>query len=110
MLPETSAPRNYALKASVLTLIVLAFVSSVVAQNYMFNQVGLATGSKPAGAALADFNGDGRLDVAVANQGDNTVSVILTKPDGTFATRVTLTLTTVSGNCTHITTLTLIVQ
>ena len=36
-----------------------------------------------------DFNGDGRLDLAVANYGDNTVSVLLGKGDGTFQPQVT---------------------
>jgi hypothetical protein len=34
-----------------------------------------------------DFNQDGRLDLAVTNQSDNTVSVVLSRPDGTFALR-----------------------
>ena len=32
----------------------------------------------------ADFNGDGRLDLAVANYGDSTVGVLLGNADGTF--------------------------
>src|SRR5262245_29039428 len=31
-----------------------------------------------------DFNGDGKLDIAVANFGDSTVSVLLGNGDGTF--------------------------
>jgi hypothetical protein len=31
-----------------------------------------------------DFNGDGTADVAVANFGSNTVSILLGKGDGTF--------------------------
>jgi hypothetical protein len=42
--------------------------------------VGLAGGA----AAAADFNGDGRLDLAAANSGNNTVSVLLGNGDGTF--------------------------
>jgi hypothetical protein len=38
--------------------------------------------------AVADFNADGRLDVAAANRTDNTVSVILSKPDGTYSSKV----------------------
>jgi hypothetical protein len=80
--------RSFVRKASTFTLIAGALVSSAVAQNYMYGQAGLQTGTKPSGAAIADFNGDGRPDFAVANQGDNTVSVMLTKPDSTFATKV----------------------
>ena len=36
-----------------------------------------------------DFTGDGRLDLAVANAGDGTVSVLLGNGDGTFQPQVT---------------------
>src|SRR4029077_18517466 len=39
-----------------------------------------ATGTFATGVAAGDFNGAGRLDVAVANYGDNTVSVMLQAP------------------------------
>jgi VCBS repeat protein/putative Ig domain-containing protein/IPT/TIG domain-containing protein len=34
--------------------------------------------------AVADFNGDGKLDLAVANYGTNTVTILLGNGDGTF--------------------------
>jgi hypothetical protein len=43
-----------------------------------------ATGSSPAAIAVGDFNGDGRPDVATANAGSNTVSVLLN--DGAWTT------------------------
>src|SRR5262249_22300735 len=43
-----------------------------------------AAGSSPQAVALGDFNNDMRLDLAVVNYIDNTVSVLLAKPDGTF--------------------------
>ncbi len=46
-------------------------------------QQAFATGSSPRSVAVGDFNGDGRLDLAVANQGSNSVSVLLnTTPVG----------------------------
>jgi hypothetical protein len=41
-------------------------------------------GSKPAGMTAGDFNNDGRLDVAVTNQGDNDVSILIGGPNGQF--------------------------
>jgi FG-GAP-like repeat/FG-GAP repeat len=38
----------------------------------------------PRSVAVGDFNGDGHLDLAVGNQGSDTVSVLLGNGDGTF--------------------------
>jgi hypothetical protein len=43
------------------------------------------TGSIPYSVAFADFNGDGKADLATANAGSNTISVLLGNGDGTFA-------------------------
>src|SRR5262245_5587757 len=42
-------------------------------------------GLSPQSVAVADVNGDGVLDLAVANEGSATVSVLLGNGDGTFA-------------------------
>jgi len=45
-------------------------------------------GTDPDSAAVGDFNGDGKLDLAVANEGSNNVSILLGKGDGTFQAAV----------------------
>ncbi len=50
--------------------------------------VNYAVGSQPWALVAGDFNGDGRLDLAVANDGDNTVSVLMGNGDGTFKAQV----------------------
>ncbi len=46
--------------------------------------VDYVAGSVPMSVTPGDFNGDGKLDLAVANRVDNTVSVFLAKGDGSF--------------------------
>ena len=41
-------------------------------------------GASPSGITLGDFNGDGKVDIAVANSGSGNVSLLLAKGDGTF--------------------------
>jgi type II secretory pathway component GspD/PulD (secretin) len=44
----------------------------------------ITVGTNPSSVVLADFNGDGFLDLAVANQGDNSISLFEGHGDGTF--------------------------
>ena len=46
--------------------------------------VSYLVGTGPLAVVKGDFNGDGRLDLAVANQSSNTVSVLLGNADGAF--------------------------
>ena len=49
-------------------------------------------GNTPISAAAADFDGDGKMDLAVANQGTANVAILRGNGDGTFATAVTYAL------------------
>ncbi|MGF7183657.1 FG-GAP-like repeat-containing protein [Tunturiibacter psychrotolerans] len=46
--------------------------------------VSYSVGHQPNGVVTGDFNGDGIPDLVVANQNDNTISVLLGNGDGTF--------------------------
>jgi len=50
--------------------------------------VSYGVGTLPLSVTTGDFNGDGNLDIATANNGDSNVSVLLGAGDGTFATAV----------------------
>ena len=51
--------------------------------------IDLAVGALPSSVVAADFNGDGKMDLAVANSFDATVSVLLGNGDGTFQPQTT---------------------
>lgn len=42
------------------------------------------SGLDPVSMVVADFNGDGKADLAIANSGDNTVTILLNAGNGTF--------------------------
>jgi hypothetical protein len=46
-------------------------------------------GAHPLAVSTADLNGDGKLDLVLANSSDNTISVLLGNGDGTFQTQTT---------------------
>jgi hypothetical protein len=48
-------------------------------------QVGRSGHFSPIYVTVGDFNGDGRLDLATANEGGNSVSILLAQGDGTFS-------------------------
>src|SRR5256885_14056753 len=56
--------------------------------------VSYGAGTQPSYAAIGDFNGDGKPDVAVTNQVSNSVSILLGNGDGTFGAPVNFTVGT----------------
>jgi len=70
-------------------VLIVAIAGLGSAQTYLFNRANFGVGNLPISAVAADFNGDGLADVAVANGNDNTVSILLRKPNGTFAPQTT---------------------
>ena len=53
------------------------------------NQVDYPVGTYPYIVAVGDFNGDGKLDLAVTDNANNGVQVVLGNGDGTFQSQVT---------------------
>ncbi len=62
----------------------LLFASNAAAQPVSFAKSDFITGSTPTSVATGDFDQDGDLDLAVARQISNTVSILLGNGDGTF--------------------------
>ncbi len=64
---------------------ILVATGSVWGQDISFiARRDFGAGRGPLSVAVGDFNGDGALDLAVANANFNTVSVLLGNGDGTF--------------------------
>jgi hypothetical protein len=67
-----------------LVAIFIAAVLALEASAGFLPPVSYTTGSSPRSVAVGDFNGDGHLDLAVANFNDGTLSILLGNGDGTF--------------------------
>jgi len=50
-------------------------------------QATVSTGKHTVAIAVADFDGDGNMDLATANQADNTISVLLSDGKGAFVSQ-----------------------
>jgi hypothetical protein len=71
------------------TVSILLNTTPVVAYGFFSPKTDFATGNDPISVAVGDFNGDGKLDLAVANQGirTNTVSILLGTGTGSFGAK-----------------------
>jgi len=76
------------MKLALLGLLVCSLPLSTLGQTYLYNQAVIGTGQAPVAVVTDDFNRDGQLDFVVVNKTDNTVSIILSKTVGTFASKV----------------------
>src|SRR2546421_3564405 len=69
--------------------LLLASSCSATAQTISFKKAAgspVPAGSGPSGVVTADFNNDGKMDFAVVDSTNNSVSVFLSNGDGTFTT------------------------
>jgi len=73
---------------ALMAMAVLLHSVAVKAQNFLYNVSEVVAGNEPAGVILDDFNRDGRIDLAVANYGDNTVSIFMGASGEKFAPKV----------------------
>lgn len=78
--------RYWCVRAACLVLPVcfLGLFSSVALNAKGFYTARYPVGNAPSGIVMADLNRDGKLDLAVTNQADGTVSVLLGNGDGSF--------------------------
>jgi hypothetical protein len=77
------------LKRTLSGLLFCALSGALVAHGQQFVEAPqYPTGTNPQAVAVGDFNGDGKLDLAVVNTTSNTISVLLGKGDGTFNLKV----------------------
>ena len=68
---------------------VVYFPVNVPIVNVAEHKIPGVAGTAPFGMVAADFDGNGALDLAIANNDDDTVSILLGNGDGTFQTQTT---------------------
>ena len=71
-----------------MAMLMLGFARYASAQVCFEGSTAAPVGAFPSSVTSADLNGDGRADLATANTGSYTVSVLLGQGDGTFVSQV----------------------
>src|SRR6516164_3478874 len=85
MAPRASTGRFGRLhRPFLLAALALLTLSTHRAQAGFLAVLGFDAANLPYSVVVGDFDRDGKLDLAVANSGSNTVSVMLGNGDGTF--------------------------
>lgn len=79
-------------KAAVITLLVVASCAGVATAQSFKTATDYSVGENPNSGIAADFNGDGKLDIAIGNVLDKNVSVLINIGNGTFAGAVNYTV------------------
>ncbi|HEX7774131.1 MAG TPA: VCBS repeat-containing protein, partial [Pyrinomonadaceae bacterium] len=82
-----ASPRVRAVSLSILisTLSLLVFLETASAQSFQSTPGTYSVGENPNSGAAGDFNGDGKLDLAIPNVLHKNVSVLLNNGNGAFA-------------------------
>ena len=80
--------RRVSLRSAALGVAISALTTSIAIAASFKGPSTFGTHLAPISIAVADFNGDGNLDIAVANRSSNDISVLLGKGNGTFNTQV----------------------
>jgi tetratricopeptide (TPR) repeat protein len=87
-LPATQAPDVVLVNSTSNNVsVLLGSVDATNKANGLFTEAPgspFAVGKNPSSVIVADFNGDGFLDLAVANEADNSISLFRGNGDGTF--------------------------
>ncbi len=86
---------GYRLTMRLLLLVLVGSLArSAFAQNYAFNRIDYPVGQSPRALAVGDFNGDGKMDIVVADTNDpgDKLSILLGNSDGTFAAAAPITI------------------